>query len=130
MGRQKKRELLAQMERLQEKVQRHEMQLMMQGLTLQKQRENEKRLEHKVVQMVSANLKKQVGTVDAHEVQALTRDPEHWDGNVGNGPNEEPGDWPDYGDDTVQGVSVVIKHEVSRGTDGRPAWDGDKTTCP
>ena len=47
------------------------MQLMMQGLTLQKHRENEKRSEDNVVQMVSANLQKQGGTVDALKVRAL-----------------------------------------------------------
>lgn len=123
-----KRELFAKIERLQEKVQRQKMQLVMQGLTLQKHRENEKILEDKVVQMVSAKLEKQGGTVDALKVQALIQDPEHWDGDIWNDPNEEEDDWPDDGD-TAQGVFPVIKHEISGGAEGRPAWDVVKTTA-
>ena len=94
------------------------MQLVMQGLTLQKHRENEKRSEDNVVEMVSANLQKQGGTVDALKVQALIQDPEHWDGDIWNDPNEEPKDWPDDGDDTAQGVFPIIKEEISGGQTG------------
>lgn len=40
---------------------------------------------------------------------------EHWKEDIWDNSNEDPGDWPDNGDDIAQGVFPVIKHEVSLG---------------
>lgn len=52
-------------------MQRQKIQLMKQGLTLQKYKENEKTLEEKAVEMVNANLEKKGRAVDALKVWVL-----------------------------------------------------------
>lgn len=42
----------------------------------------------------------------------------YWKEDIWNDFDEEPGDWPDNGDDIAQGILPVIKHEVSGGMGG------------